>query len=115
MKIAKVAITNVLIWVSAWTPYAVIAMTACFGNAAIVSNILGFSNEVNIMYFVFKVTPLVSQIAAFGAKIASCLNPIAFAINHPVYREVLSEKMPCLGIQDEKRTNASEMKTEADA
>lgn len=37
VKIAKVAITNVLIWVSAWTPYAVIAMTGCFGNAAIVS------------------------------------------------------------------------------
>ena len=70
---------------------------------------------VNIIYFIFKVTPLVSQLAAFGAKIASCLNPIAFALNHPVYREVLSEKMPCLGIQDEKRTNASEMKTEADA
>ena len=39
MKIAKVAITNVLIWVSAWTPYATIAMTGCFGNAAVVSKI----------------------------------------------------------------------------
>ena len=54
-----------------------------------------------------------SQIAAFGAKIASCLNPIAFALNHPVYRQVLSEKMPCLGIQEEKKGNDSEMKTEA--
>ena len=55
-----------------------------------------------------------SQVAAFGAKIASCLNPIVFAINHPVYREVLSEKIPCLGIPDEKKTNAYEMKDETE-
>ena len=67
------------------------------------------------MHFTYQVTPVVSQLASFGAKIASCLNPIAFAINHPVYREVLSKKIPCLGIHEEKRTNASEMKTEADA
>ena len=60
-----------------------------------------------------QVTPVVSQIASFVAKIASCLNPIAFAMNHPVYRQVLSEKMPCLGIQEEKKGFESEMKTEA--
>ena len=66
------------------------------------------------MHFTYQVTPVVSQLASFGAKIASCLNPIAFAMNHPVYRQVLAEKMPCLGIQDDKKGNESEMKTEAD-
>ena len=42
MKIAKVAITNVLIWVAAWTPYAVIAMMGCFGNSALVIFKLSF-------------------------------------------------------------------------
>ena len=115
MKIAKVAITNVLIWVAAWTPYAVIAMTGCFGNMALVKYTF-CSLFIDILKtLLIQVTPLVSQLSAFGAKIASCLNPIAFALNHPIYRQVLSEKMPCLGIHDEKKTNASEMKTEADA
>ena len=46
------------------------------------------------------VTPLVSQIPAFMAKIASCLNPVVFAVSHPKYREVLAEKCSCLGIGD---------------
>ena len=36
VKIAKVAITNVLIWVAAWTPYAAVAMIGCFGNKLLV-------------------------------------------------------------------------------
>merc|ERR1712025_59120 len=70
VKIAKVAITNVMLWVGIWSPYAIVCMISCFGNRALV-------------------TPLVSQIPAFMAKIASCLNPV-----------VLAEKCSCLGIGD---------------
>ena len=83
--------------------------------ALVILNILFIKIILKIKYILVQVTPLVSQLSAFGAKIASCLNPIAFALNHPVYRQVLSEKMPCLGFQDERKPNASEMKTEAEA
>jgi len=84
VRIAKVAITNVMLWVTIWSPYAFVNMIAVFGNQAIV-------------------TPMVSQIPAFMAKSASCLNPLVYAISHPKYREALSREVPCLGIREEKK------------
>ena len=46
VKIAKVAITNVLLWVVTWTPYATIAMIGVFGNQMLI-------------------TPLVAQLPSF--------------------------------------------------
>ena len=96
VKIAKVAITNVLLWVCTWTPYAVITMIGVFGNQMLV-------------------TPLVAQLPSFlgdlthpappspphlgvAAKTSSCLNPIVFAVSHPKFREALAKEIPCLGI-----------------
>ena len=84
MKIAKVAITNVLLWVGIWSPYAIVCMISAFGNRALVS-------------------PLVSQLPAFFAKLACCLNPVVFAVSHPKYREALAEKCSCLGIGDKPK------------
>ena len=62
------------------------------------------------------VTPLVSQLPSFGAKTASSLNPIVFAVSHPKYREALAEKCACLGIgekakdEGEKDTKMQTMK-----
>jgi len=86
VRIAKVAITNVMLWICIWTPYAFVNMIAVFGNQAIV-------------------TPMVSQIPAFCAKTASCLNPVVYAISHPKYREALSREVPCLGITERKAAN----------
>ena len=44
-------------------------------------------------------TPLLSQIPAFGAKTASVFNPFVFALSHPRYRDVLAEKCGCFGDQ----------------
>jgi len=85
VRIAKVAITNVMLWVTIWSPYAFVNMIAVFGNQLVV-------------------TPLVSQIPAFIAKSASCLNPVVYAISHPKYREALSREVPCLGIKEEKKS-----------
>ena len=53
VKIAKVAITNVLLWFSTWTPYAVVSMIGVFGDQ-------------------MWVTPLVAQLPAFlGLKLFS--------------------------------------------
>merc|ERR1712055_278098 len=46
VKIAKVAITNVLLWFFTWTPYAVVSMIGVFGDQ-------------------MWVTPLVAQLPAF--------------------------------------------------
>ena len=46
VKIAKVAITNVLLWFSTWTPYAVVSMIGVFGDQ-------------------MWITPLVAQLPAF--------------------------------------------------
>jgi len=91
VKIAKVAITNVMLWVGIWSPYAIVCMISCFGNRALI-------------------TPLVSQIPAFMAKIASCLNPVVFAVSHPKYREVLAEKCSCLGIGDKAADDTQQTK-----
>lgn len=64
VRIAKIAITNVFIWVMAWTPYAVVAMMGQFGAK-------------------HYLTPVSTQLPSFFAKTASCLNPIVFAISHP--------------------------------
>jgi len=89
VRIAKVAITNVLLWVCIWSPYAFVNMIAVFGNQSVV-------------------TPLVSQIPSFIAKTASCLNPVVYAISHPKYREALAKEVPCLGITLEKPAAASD-------
>ena len=52
VKIAKVAITNVLLWVATWTPYATIAMIGVFGNQMLI-------------------TPLVAQLPSFLGNLST--------------------------------------------
>jgi len=48
------------------------------------------------------ITPLMSQLSAFMAKLASILNPVVFAVSHPKFRLALGEKVPCLGIHEKQ-------------
>lgn len=97
VRIAKVAITNVCLWIFTWTPYATVVMIGCFGNRSLVS-------------------PLVSALPAFLAKTASCFNPIVFALSHPKYRQALQEKLPCLGIGEKSADGGTQMQAvKADA
>ncbi|XP_059094298.1 compound eye opsin BCRH2-like [Tigriopus californicus] len=93
VRIAKVAITNICLWLLAWTPYAAIAMIGQFGGAHLL-------------------TPVVTQLPSFLAKTASCFNPIVYAVSHPKYREALTKELPCLGIREESQSN--ENKTTAE-
>jgi len=79
VRIAKVAITNVMLWLCTWTPYAIVTAIGCFGNQSFI-------------------TPLVSQLPSFLAKTASCLNPVVYAVSHPKFREAIAKEIPCLGI-----------------
>jgi len=84
VKIAKVAVTNVMLWLCTWTPYAIIAAIGVFGNQMLI-------------------TPLVAQLPSFLAKTSSCLNPIVFAVSHPKFREAMAKELPCFGIGDKPK------------
>jgi len=75
-QVAKVAFTNVVIWVLAWAPYVSIVMTAAFIDRMLV-------------------TPEISQVGAFVAKLASTVNPCVTALSHPQYRQELSYFLGC--------------------
>lgn len=97
VRIAKVAVTNVSLWAAIWTPYTVVNFIAVAGGTS-------------------AVTPLMSQLPSFFAKLASCLNPIVYAMSHPKYREALTKELPCLGIEEtceyDQGTSKETVKTE---
>lgn len=72
MRIAKVALMNISLWVAMWTPYAAIVLQGALGNQE-------------------KITPLVTILPALVCKCASIANPIIYAISHPKYRLVSNE------------------------
>lgn len=69
MRIAKVALMNISLWVGMWTPYAAIVLQGAVGNQE-------------------KITPIVTILPALICKCASIANPIIYAISHPKYRLV---------------------------
>ena len=64
VRVAKVALTNVCLWMISWSPYAAVVI---------------------VCQFVEKdyVTPLTSTIPSLMCKVASCLNPLVYAVSHP--------------------------------
>jgi len=84
VKIAKVAITNVLLWFTIWTPYAAISALPALGYQS-------------------ALTPLLSQLPSFMAKTASCINPIVYAVSHPKFREAMAKELPCFGIGEKPK------------
>lgn len=92
IRIAKACFTIFFLFVTAWTPYACVALIGAFGNRKML-------------------TPLATMIPAVCAKIVSCLNPYVYAISHPRYRAVLEKRVPFLGIK-EKLPEANDTKSE---
>ena len=80
-QVTKVAISNVLLWFLAWTPYAIVVLMGAFGNRQ-------------------AVTPMMSQIPAFLAKLASAINPVVTALSHPRFREAMFRQFPWLGVPE---------------
>lgn len=69
VRIAKVAIVNVTLWIIAWTPFAVVCMLGTWGDTS-------------------KITPLVSELPVILSKTSCAYNPLIYALSHPKYREV---------------------------
>lgn len=69
IRVAKIALVNVSLWVAMWTPYAAIVLTGAVGNQD-------------------HLTPMVTILPSLICKCASITNPIVYAISHPKYRVV---------------------------
>nr|BAQ54755.1 opsin, short-wavelength sensitive type [Somatochlora uchidai] len=79
IRVAKVAIGIVILFVCAWTPYAIVAMMGCFSSRSLL-------------------TPTVSMIPAVACKAVACIDPWVYAIHHPIFRAEIQKKMPWLCI-----------------
>ena len=74
-KINQVAITSVLIWLLAWTPYTVVCLLGQFGPRHLV-------------------TPLVYQIPSLSANICTVFNSIVFGFSHPNIKKAMKKHFP---------------------
>eukprot|EP00095_Tigriopus_kingsejongensis_P002825 maker-scaffold80_size398941-snap-gene-2.17 protein:Tk02825 transcript:maker-scaffold80_size398941-snap-gene-2.17-mRNA-1 annotation:"opsin" len=79
IRIAKVSLTAICLWLLAFAPYATTVLLAQFGPRHLIS-------------------PLVAHMPSMLLKVAACFNPIIYAISHPKYREALALELPWLGI-----------------
>ncbi|XP_060068706.1 rhodopsin, GQ-coupled-like [Ylistrum balloti] len=76
IKITKIAMTLISLFILSWSPYATIALMAQFGNPSFV-------------------TPLMAEMPVMLAKASAMHNPIVYALSHPKFRAALNEKAPC--------------------
>nr|BAQ54948.1 opsin, short-wavelength sensitive type [Indolestes peregrinus] len=90
IRIAKVAISIVFLFICGWTPYAMVAMMGCFSDRTLL-------------------TPTLSMFPAIACKTVACIDPWVYAINHPRFRAEIQKKIPwlCFFGQDTSSDNSS--------
>ena len=69
IRIAKIALMNVTLWLIAWTPFMAVSVVGTWGDTLLI-------------------TPLICELPVLFAKTSCVYNPIIYAISHPKYREV---------------------------
>lgn len=84
IRIAKVAIINVSLWITAWTPFAVFCLMGTWGNPS-------------------GISPLLSELQVLLAKTSCAYNPIIYCLSHPKFRELIKEYHPWMCIVVEKK------------
>ncbi|CAN7993754.1 unnamed protein product, partial [Ixodes hexagonus] len=77
LRVAKVSLALVLLWMVAWTPYAVVAL-------------LGITGRWNLL------TPLGAMVPAVFCKSAAVLDPFVYGLSHPSFRQELALVLPYL-------------------
>ncbi len=88
MKVAFLAGILISLWLVAWTPYALVALFGIFGGK-------GF------------LTPMISSIPSLFCKIASCINPFVYSLNHPKFqRELRSHFKICFRYHQKERNGS---------
>jgi len=93
VRIAKVALTNVTLWLLCWVPYASIVFQGVFMDQS-------------------AITPIASMLPALICKTASCYNPMVYAINHPRFRLAMQQSFPGFCIHEKDPESAPDNTTE---
>lgn len=83
VRIAKTAFCVIMMFLSSWVPYILVAF------------ITGFSDPK-----LKRITPVVSMIPAMTIKASACFDPFFYAISHPRYRLELQQRLPWLCINE---------------
>ncbi|KAI8521517.1 Melanopsin [Branchiostoma belcheri] len=99
IKTAKIAFIVITLFMSAWTPYAVVSALGTLGYQDLV-------------------TPYLQSIPAMFAKSSAVYNPIVYAITHPKFRAAVKKHIPCLSgclPADEEETKTKTRGTSATA
>ena len=119
VKIAKVAITNVLLWylskkfkeeikldgnfplkVLHMDPICSVQCSSCPGISEL-SDTSCVSTSI-FSWFV-KSSILFGSLVWFLAKTACCINPLVFAVSHPKFRLAMATELPCFGIGEKPK------------
>lgn len=77
IKVAKIAMTILVLYLLSWSPYATVALIGQFGDASFV-------------------TPFWSEIPVIFAKASAMHNPIVYALSHPKFRAAVQKRLPWL-------------------
>lgn len=94
IKLAKIALVLISLWVISWTPYAVVALIGIF------------SSNKSIL------TPTTSMIPALFAKMASIIDPFVYGHSHPRFRAEF-KRVVCGSTRAPSRTERIMMTTRA--
>jgi len=94
MRVAKVAIFNVSLWILCWSPYCYVVVQGLFFDQS-------------------PITPLVSTLPALLAKTCSCYNPMVYALGHPRFRAAMEEHVPFCCVNEPAATSGGDGKSAA--
>jgi len=94
MRVAKVAVFNVSLWILCWTPYCAVTVQGLFFDQMLI-------------------TPLVSTLPALLAKTCSCYNPMVYALGHPRFRAAMEEHVPFCCVNEPAATSGGDGKSAA--
>ncbi|VDP70127.1 unnamed protein product [Echinostoma caproni] len=77
VEAAKTSVILVLLYLMAWTPYAVVCLMAMIGQLP-------------------AMTPFMAELPVFFAKASAVYNPFVYALRHPKFRAELEKRIPFL-------------------
>ena len=77
IKVAKIAMSILVLYLLSWLPYATVALIGMFGDASFV-------------------TPFWAEIPVLFAKASAMHNPLVYALSHPKFRAALQSRVPWL-------------------
>ncbi|KAL4240207.1 Melanopsin [Mactra antiquata] len=77
IKVAKISVCILFLYLLSWTPYATVALIGQFGDAMFV-------------------TPFWSEIPVMFAKASAMHNPLVYALSHPKFRAAVHKRFPFL-------------------